>query len=130
MINKQKNIEMFLEKNNKNYCEENSNYFSMIKIWYSIKNKYTNSRNKKKLQSSYDINDIQEQNSDNESDKTEFEKNIKYDNRERKANSKKCNNINKLFTFNKPKYCEKDKSLHIKRIDFDNYYEIVIPHQR
>ena len=130
MINKQKNIEIFLEKNNKNYCEENSNYFSMIKIWYSIKNKYTNSRNKKKLQSSYDINDIQEQNSDNESDKTEFEKNIKYDNRERKANSKKCNNINKLFTFNKPKYCEKDKSLHIKRIDFDNYYEIVIPHQR
>lgn len=130
MINKQKNIEMFLEKNNKNYCEENSNYFSMIKIWYSIKNKYTNSRNKKKLQSSYDINDIQEQNSDNESDKTEFEKNIKYDNRERKANSKKCNNINKLFTFNKPKYCEKDKSLHIKRIDFDNYYEIVLPHQR
>ena len=102
----------------------------MIKIWYSIKNKYTNSRNKKKLQSSYDINDIQEQNSDNESDKTEFEKNIKYDNRERKANSKKCNNINKLFTFNKPKYCEKDKSLHIKRIDFDNYYEIVLPHQR
>lgn len=130
MINKQKNIEIFLEKNNKNYCEENSNYFSMIKIWYSIKNKYTNSRNKKKLQSSYDINDIQEQNSDNESDKTEFEKNIKYDNRERKANSKKCNNINKLFTFNKPKYCEKDKSLHIKRIDFDNYYEIVLPHQR
>lgn len=130
MINKQKNIEIFLEKNNKNYCEENSNYFLMIKIWYSIKNKYTNSRNKKKLQSSYDINDIQEQNSDNESDKTEFEKNIKYDNRERKANSKKCNNINKLFTFNKPKYCEKDKSLHIKRIDFDNYYEIVLPHQR
>ena len=130
MINKQKNIEIFLEKNNKNYCEENSNYFSIIKIWYSIKNKYTNSRNKKKLQSSYDINDIQEQNSDNESDKTEFEKNIKYDNRERKANSKKCNNINKLFTFNKPKYCEKDKSLHIKRIDFDNYYEIVLPHQR
>jgi hypothetical protein len=130
MINKQKNIEMFLEKNNKNYCEENSNYFSMIKIWYSIKNKCTISRNKKKLQSSYDIDDIQEQNSDNESDKTEFEKNIKYDNRERKANSKKCNNINKLFTFNKPKYCEKDKSLHIKRIDFDNYYEIVIPHQR
>lgn len=130
MINKQKNIEIFLEKNNKNYCEENSNYFSMIKIWCSIKNKYTNSRNKKKLQSSYDINDIQEQNSDNESDKTEFEKNIKYDNRERKANSKKCNNINKLFTFNKPKYCEKDKSLHIKRIDFDNYYEIVLPHQR
>ena len=130
MINKQKNIEMFLEKNNKNYCEENSNYFSMIKIWYSIKNKCTISRNKKKLQSTYDIDDIQEQNSDNESDKTEFEKNIKYDNRERKANSKKCNNINKLFTFNKPKYCEKDKSLHIKRIDFDNYYEIVIPHQR
>lgn len=130
MINKQKNIEMFLEKNNKNYYEENSNYFSMIKIWYSMKNKYTNSRNKKKLQSSYDINDIQEQNSDNESDKTEFEKNIKYDNRERKANSKKCNNINKLFTFNKSKYCEKDKSLHIKRIDFDNYYEIVLPHQR
>ena len=130
MINKQKNIEIFLEKNNKNYCEENSNYFSMIKIWYSIKNKYTNSRNKNKLRSSYDINDIQEQNSDNESDKTEFEKNIKYDNRERKANSKKCNNINKLFTFNKPKYCEKDKSLHIKRIDFDNYYEIVLPHQR
>ena len=130
MINKQKNIEIFLEKNNKNYCEENSNYFSMIKIWYSIKNKCTISRNKKKLQSSYDIDDIQEQNSDNESDKTEFEKNIKYDNRERKANSKKCNNINKLFTFNKPKYCEKDKSLHIKRIDFDNYYEIVIPHQR
>ena len=130
MINKQKNIEIFLEKNNKNYCEENSNYFSMIKIWYSIKNKCTNLRNKKKLRSSYDINDIQEQNSDNESDKTEFEKNIKYDNRERKANSKKCNNINKLFTFNKPKYCEKDKSLHIKRIDFDNYYEIVLPHQR
>jgi len=130
MINKQKNIEIFLEKNNKNYCEENSNYFSMIKIWYSIKNKCTNLRNKKKLRSSYDNNDIQEQNSDNESDKTEFEKNIKYDNRERKANSKKCNNINKLFTFNKPKYCEKDKSLHIKRIDFDNYYEIVIPHQR
>lgn len=130
MINKQKNIEIFLEKNNKNYCEEDSNNISMIKIWYSIKNKYTNSRNKKKLQSSYDINDIQEQNSDNESDKTEFEKNIKYDNRERKANSKKCNNINKLFTFNKPKYCEKDKSLHIKRIDFDNYYEIVLPHQR
>ena len=102
----------------------------MIKIWYSIKNKCTISRNKKKLQSSYDIDDIQEQNSDNESDKTEFEKNIKYDNRERKANYKKCNNINKLFTFNKPKYCEKDKSLHIKRIDFDNYYEIVIPHQR
>lgn len=102
----------------------------MIKIWHSIKNKCTNLRNKKKLRSSYDNNDIQEQNSDNESDKTEFEKNIKYDNRERKANSKKCNNINKLFIFNKPKYCEKDKSLHIKRIDFDNYYEIVLPHKR
>ena len=130
MNNKQKDIEIFLEKNNKNYYEENSNYFSMIKLWYSIKNKHTNSRNKKKLQSSMILMDILEQNSDNESDKTEFEKNIKYDNRERKANSKKCNNINKLFTFNKPKYCEKDKSVHIKRIDFDNYYEIVLPHQR
>jgi hypothetical protein len=130
MIKSQKDIEIYLEVDKNKYYEEDSNNISMIKIWYSIKNKYTNSRNKKKLQSSYDINDIQEQNSDNESDKTEFEKNIKYDNRERKANSKKCNNINKLFTFNKPKYCEKDKSLHIKRIDFDNYYEIVLPHQR
>lgn len=127
MNNKQKDIEIFLEKNNKNYYEENSNYFSMIKLWYSIKNKHTNSRNKKKLQSSMILMDIQEQNSDNESDKTEFEKNIKYDNRERKANSKKCNNINKLFTFNKPKYLRKE-SLNIKRINFDNYYEIVLPH--
>jgi|TARA_Y100000389_G_scaffold75922_1_gene72579 hypothetical protein len=127
MNNKQKDIEIFLEKNNKNYYEENSNYFSMIKLWYSIKNKHTNSRNKKKLQSSMILMDILEQNSDNESDKTEFEKNIKYDNRERKANSKKCNNINKLFTFNKPKYLRKE-SLNIKRINFDNYYEIVLPH--
>lgn len=127
MNNKQKDIEIFLEKNNKNYYEDNSNYFSMIKLWYSIKNKHTNSRNKKKLQSSMILMDILEQNSDNESDKTEFEKNIKYDNRERKANSKKCNNINKLFTFNKPKYLRKE-SLNIKRINFDNYYEIVLPH--
>ena len=127
MNNKQKDIEIFLEKNNKNYYEENSNYFSMIKLWYSIKNKHTNSINKKKLQSSMILMDILEQNSDNESDKTEFEKNIKYDNRERKANSKKCNNINKLFTFNKPKYLRKE-SLNIKRINFDNYYEIVLPH--
>jgi hypothetical protein len=130
MIKLQKDIEIYLEVDKNKYYEEDSNNISMIKMWHSIKNKCTNLRNKKKLKSSYDNNDIQEQNSDNESDKTEFEKNIKYDNRERKANSKKCNNINKLFIFNKPKYCEKDKSLHIKRIDFDNYYEIVLPHKR
>jgi hypothetical protein len=125
-MNKQKDINIFLTKNNKNYYNEDLNYLSMIKIWNSIKDKYIKIRNKNKLQSSYSYTDetkILEQNSDNESDTTKFE-NTKYNyNRSRKINSLKCNN-KKLLNYSKNLY-HNDKSLHIKR-NKDDEYEIIL----
>lgn len=123
-MNKQKDINIFLTKNNKNYYDEDLNYLSMIKIWKSIKNKYLNIRNKNKLQSSYTgETKMLEQNSDNESDKTEFE-NTNYNyNRSRKINSLKSNN-KKLLDYSKILYHD-NKSLHIKRNKNDEY-EIIL----
>lgn len=107
-----------------------SNNFSMMKLWNFLKRKSIKSRNIEKIQTPYDIKDILEQSSDNESDKTEVEKDFKYTNeRVRKANSTKSNNSNKSNGSDKTKYYKRDKSLDIIRNN-DDEYDVVLPYQR
>ena len=107
-----------------------SNNFSMMKLWNFLKRKSIKSRNIEKIQTPYNIKDILEQSSDNESDKTEVEKEFKYTNeRVRKANSTKSNNSNKSNDSDKTKYNKRDNSLDIVRNNSDNY-EVVLPYQR
>lgn len=107
-----------------------SNNFSMMKLWNFLKSKSIKSRNIEKIQTPYDIKDILEQSSDNESDKTEVEKDFKYTNeRVRKANSTKSNNSNKSNGSDKTKYYKRDKSLDIIRNNNDEY-DVVLPYQR
>ena len=107
-----------------------SNNFSMIKLWNFLKSKRIKARNIKKIQTPYKVKDILEQSSDNDSDKTDVEKEFKYtDDRVRKANSTKSNNSNKSNGSDKPKYYKRDKSLDIIRNNNDEY-EVVLPYQR
>lgn len=125
----QKDIENYLEVDKNNYYEEDSNHLLMMKFWNYMKSKSMKIRNKIKLQSSYCINDMLEQYSDNESDKTEFEKIVKYNNRCRKSYSKKNNFYNKSTETNKAKYYKRIKSLNIIRDNYENY-EIVLHYQK
>ena len=115
------------EKSNDNKV---SNNFSMMKLWNFLKSKSIKSRNIKKIQTPYKVKDILEQSSDNDSDKTDVEKEFKYtDDRVRKANSTQSNNSNKSNGSDKPKYYKRDKSLDIIRNNNDEY-EVVLPYQR
>jgi len=107
-----------------------SNNFSMIKLWNFLKRKSIKSRNIEKIQTPYKVKDILEQSSDNDSDKTDVEKEFKYTgDRVRKTNSTKSNNSNKSNGSDKPKYYKRDKSLDIIRNNNDEY-EVVLPYQR
>lgn len=107
-----------------NSNKEEENGFFLTKLWNSLKRKSIKSRNKDKIQSSYNIKDDLLQSSDNESDKTCSEKKVKYkETIERKAYSNKSNNSDKT------KYHKRDKSLDIVRNKYDEY-EIVLPYQR
>ena len=66
----------------------NESQYSLIKIWNALKRKIIT---KQKKISSYDIDDLRYQNSDNESDKTLYEKKCP-SNTSRKANSVISNN--------------------------------------
>lgn len=129
-MNKQRDIEITLKNEKKSNFVEDSNYFSMMKLWSFMKRKSIKSRNIEKIQTPYDFKDILEQNSDNESDKTNLENEHKFTNdRGRKANSIKSNNSNKSNGSDKTKYNKRDKSLDIIRNNDDNY-EVVLPYQR
>tara|TARA_Y100000389_G_scaffold197069_1_gene230998 strand:- start:22 stop:384 length:363 start_codon:yes stop_codon:yes gene_type:complete len=108
-------------------CDSNKdeeNGFFLTKLWNSLKGKSIKSRNKDKIQSSYNIKDDLVQSSDNESDKTNNEQNIRFrEQNARKENSIKSNNSDKT------KYHKRDKSLDIVRNKYDEY-EIVLPYQR
>lgn len=124
------NKQITLENDKKSNFVEDSNYFSMMKLWSFMKRKSIKSRNIEKIQTPYDFKDILEQNSDNESDKTKLENEHKITNdRGRKANSIKSNNSNKSNGSDKTKYNKRDKSLDIVRNNDDNY-EVVLPYQR
>jgi hypothetical protein len=68
-------------------------HYNLIKIWGGVKEK--NNYKTKKL-SSDDIDDLRDQNSDNESDKTQYEKNCP-SNTCRKANSVISNNYSRKY---------------------------------
>lgn len=66
--------------------KEEENGFFLTKLWNSLKGKSIKSRNKDKIQSSYNIKDNILQSSDNESDKTYNEQHIRF--REQNARKK------------------------------------------
>ena len=105
---------------NSNKEEENGVF--LIKLWNSLKGKSIKSRNKYKIQSSYNIKDDLVQSSDNESDKTYNEKHIRFrEQNARKENSIKSNNSDKPNNSDKTKYHKRDKSLDIVRNKYDEY---------
>jgi len=113
---------------NSNKEEENGVF--LTKLWNSLKGKSIKSRNKYKIQSSYNIKDNILQSSDNESDKTYNENHIRFrEQNARKENSIKSNNSDKPNNSDKKKYNKRDKSLDIVRNKYDEY-EIVLPYQR
>ena len=84
-----------------NICSDkcNDDDIGLIKLWNYLKKKI---KNKKKKISSDDINELKEQNSDNESDKTSHEKNYPR-NITRKRNSITSNSINSRTLLKKVK---------------------------
>ena len=128
-----------------NICSDkcNDDDIGLIKLWNYLKKKI---KNKKKKISSDDINELKEQNSDNESDKTSHEKNYPR-NITRKRNSITSNSSNSSVTSNssnttkksnnsnnsnesKTIYRKRINSMNIVRNDDTDEYDIVLTYQK
>jgi len=113
-----KDIEISISRNIYSDKEEN---LCLLKLFSYLKRKAT--KNKKKI-SSRDIDDLREKNSDNESDKTNYEKKLNYPSL-RKEKSVICNNYNKstnIITNN----IKRTNTYNIKRdYETDNYYVVM-----
>lgn len=106
---------------------------SLIKIFNTLKRKVIK---KKKKITTYDIDNLREQHSDNETDETSYEK-CNPQNTSRKSKSIFCNNYNNNNIINtsinnesKTLYLKKVKSMNIIRNDNTIDYDVVLTYQK